>query len=127
MVVALAGIPAVAVCYYMLENLGRRKTLCVALSVGGAAIVSSKLIGSQLPSYIPLLLFFVGKCFITVSFSGLYVFTSELWPTSFRHSMMSFCSSAGRVGSMMAPLAPLLVRTVSPQYSLNSSNMIFCF
>lgn len=109
MIVALAGVPAVIVCYFMLEHLGRRKTLCSALIIGGAAIISSKSVGSQMPTYIPLMLFFIGKCFIAVSFSGLYIFTTELWPTSFRHSMMSLCSSVGRVGSMMAPLAPLLV------------------
>lgn len=108
-VVALAGTPAVVVGYLMLEHLGRRKTLCSALIIGGAAIILSKLMGTGAPEIIPLLLYFVGKCFIVVSFSGLYLFTSELWPTSARQTMMSLCSSAGRIGSMCAPMAPLLV------------------
>lgn len=53
--------------------------------------------------------FFIGKCFITVSFTGLYVYTSELWPTNIRHSMMGFCSTVGRIGAALAPMAPLLV------------------
>lgn len=108
-VVALAGTPAVVVCYFMLEHLGRRKTLCSSLIIGGVAIILSKFLNNTVADVFPLILYFLGKCFIVVSFSGLYVYTSELWPTSLRHSMMSLCSSAGRIGSMSAPLAPLLV------------------
>lgn len=57
-----------------------------------------------------LVLFLIGKFAITCSFQILYFFTSEIFPTNVRNSLLSFCSMVGRIGSMLAPQAPLLVR-----------------
>lgn len=108
-VIAIAGIPAMLICYILMETCGRRWTLCSSLLIGGASIIGSKLMPSTF-SIMSITLFFIGKCFTTVSFAGLYVYTSELWPTNMRHSVMGLCSTIGRVGAMFAPLAPLLVR-----------------
>lgn len=108
-VIAIAGIPAMLIMYVLMETCGRRWTLCSSLIISGASIIGSKLLPSSF-SVMSITLFFIGKCFITVSFAGLYVYTTELWPTNLRHSIMSLCSTIGRVGSMFAPLAPLLVR-----------------
>lgn len=107
-VIALAGIPAMLFVYFLMESLGRRWTISMSLMIGGLSIIASKI----LPPYYSVLsitFFFLGKCFITVSFTGLYVYTSELWPTNIRNSMMSFCSTIGRIGAALAPMAPLLV------------------
>lgn len=56
-----------------------------------------------------LVAFFCGKCCLTVAYTVLYVFTTELFPTSSRHSMFSICSMFGRFGSVVAPQIPLLV------------------
>lgn len=45
----------------------------------------------------------------TGSFWLLYFFTSEIFPTSCRNSLLSFCSTVGRFGSMLAAQTPLLV------------------
>lgn len=107
-VIAIAGIPAMLICYILMETCGRRWTQCSALIISGVCIVGSKLLPPDF-SILSIALFFIGKCFITVSFTGLYVYTSELWPTNLRHSIMSLCSTVGRIGAMFAPLAPLLV------------------
>lgn len=95
-------------CYYMMEKLGRRWTLFSSLLIGGASIICSKLLPPNL-SALSIALFFIGKLFITVAFTGLYIYTSELWPTNMRHSIMGLCSTMGRIGAMGAPFAPLLV------------------
>lgn len=108
MVIAMAGVPAMLVCYFLMESCGRRWTLCSSFLICGASIIGSKL----LPAYFSVLsitLFFIGKVFITVAFTSLYVYTSELWPTFMRHSMMGFGSTIGRVGAIFATLAPILV------------------
>lgn len=107
-VVAVAGIPAMVLCYFMMEWLGRRWTLFSSLSIGGASIVCSKLVPVHL-SALSIALFFIGKLFITVAFTSLYIYTSELWPTNMRHSIMGLCSTMGRIGAMLSPFAPLLV------------------
>lgn len=107
-VIAIAGIPAMLILYILMETCGRRWTQCSSLIITGVCIIGSKLLPPDF-SIMSIALFFIGKCFITVSFSGLYVYTSELWPTNLRHSIMSLCSTVGRIGAMFAPLAPLLV------------------
>lgn len=107
-VIATAGIPAMLICYILLETCGRRWTLCSSLAIGGICIIGSKLLPINF-TILSITFFFLGKCFITIAFTGLYVYTSELWPTNIRHSMMALCSTIGRIGAMFAPLAPLLV------------------
>lgn len=58
---------------------------------------------------VQLALYLVGKLAITASFTVLYVFTAELFPTNARHSMIGVCSTIGRMGSALAPQTPLLV------------------
>lgn len=107
-VIAIAGIPAMILCYFMMERLGRRWTLFSSFIIGGTSIVCSKLMPDHLQA-LSIALFFIGKLFITVAFTSLYIYTSELWPTNMRHSIMGLCSTMGRIGSMFAPFAPLLV------------------
>lgn len=61
-------------------------------------------------SWLTTLLYLAGKVAITQAFSGIYMYTSELFPTHARHSLLGFCSTVGRVGSIVAPQMPLLVR-----------------
>jgi hypothetical protein len=56
-----------------------------------------------------LIVFLAGKCAITIAFTGVYVFTAELFPTELRHTMLGTCSMVGRIGSIIAPQTPLLV------------------
>lgn len=107
-VVAIAGVPAMLFVYFLMEACGRRWTLILSLLIGGTCIIASKLMPSNF-TILSITLFFIGKCFITVAFTGLYVYTNELWPTSIRHTMMGLCSALGRIGSSFAPMARLLV------------------
>ncbi|XP_017134832.1 solute carrier family 22 member 3-like [Drosophila miranda] len=54
-------------------------------------------------------LYFMAKMTSTGSFVILYFFTSEIFPTNCRNSLLSFCSMVGRFGSMLAPQTPLLI------------------
>ncbi|KAI5633319.1 hypothetical protein NE865_13928 [Phthorimaea operculella] len=56
-----------------------------------------------------LVLFLVGKFGIAIVFTSLYLFTSELYPTEYRHTLLAFSSMIGRVGSITAPLTPALM------------------
>lgn len=55
-----------------------------------------------------LILFLFGKFGISAVFTSLYIYTSELYPTQFRHTLLGFSSMVGRIGSITAPLTPAL-------------------
>lgn len=44
-----------------------------------------------------------GKFGLTISFTVVYIYTAELYPTVLRNLGMGLCSSAARIGSITAP------------------------
>lgn len=106
--VNLVEIPAVFFASWLMEKVGRKKVLCSCLLINSIACVATEFI-SQDDHVGRLFMYIIGKCGVTISFTVLYVFSSELFPTSIRHSFMNACSTAGSVGSIIAPLTPLLV------------------
>lgn len=63
---------------------------------------------SDMPT-LQLCVYLLGKFGATVAFTVCYIITSEIFPTSLRHSLMGTCSMFGRIGSMVSPQTPLLV------------------
>lgn len=47
------------------------------------------------------------------AFVIVYIYTTELFPTELRHSLLGFCSMFGRIGSMVAPQVPLLGKYIA--------------
>lgn len=47
---------------------------------------------------------------MTIAYTVLYMYCTEMFPTCLRHSLLSVCSMFGRIGSITAPQVPLLVR-----------------
>lgn len=107
-VTALGGLPSILFLIYFLKHFGRPKCISISLLITSFAIIVAKYLPEE---YVitELILFFVAECFSSTAFSAVYLHTSELYPTPLRHSMMGICSTVGRLGSISAPLAPLLV------------------
>lgn len=55
----------------------------------------------------------LGKFSITVAFTVVYIYTTEMFPTNLRHSLLGCCAMCGRVGSIVAPQTPLLAQYYS--------------
>ncbi|CAK1585779.1 unnamed protein product [Parnassius mnemosyne] len=55
---------------------------------------------------VSLTLYLIGKYSIAVVMTSVYVYTAELYPTKYRHSLFAFSSMMGRIGSIVAPLTP---------------------
>lgn len=110
MLICTAEIPGFVVTNLLSGRIGRKWTLSLSLFVCGLSCIATPFIPTDSGSIVELSLFFVGKAAITVSFTVLYVFTSEMFPTSVRNSLVLICSMVGRIGSMAAPQTPLLVR-----------------
>ena len=59
-----------------------------------------------IPSAVMLML---GKSGASGAFSVIYIYTSELFPTSVRNTAVGVCSMTGRVSAMLAPQLAVLV------------------
>lgn len=79
----------------------------ISFVITGFSILASSYYSND--ATISLMFFFLAKLFINHSFTYLYVYTNEMWPTVLRNTVMGFLSMLGRFGSIAAPLAPLLV------------------
>lgn len=53
--------------------------------------------------YVALALEMTGKFGFTMAFSIVYIYTAEIYPTVLRNVGMGMCSSAARIGSIIAP------------------------
>lgn len=56
-----------------------------------------------------LAMYLIGKLSIAIVMMSLYIYTSEIYPTKYRHSLLAFSSMVGRIGAMTAPLTPAFV------------------
>lgn len=118
MLISSVEIPAYILTYFIMGRVGRRWSLCGTMLLSGLACLGTLLVEPKSVedtndnSMGQLVLYLVGKFAITASFSILYVYTTEIFPTNMRNGLMSTCSMIGRVGSMLAPQTPLLVRHI---------------
>lgn len=129
-VVCLIELPSYFATNILMEKLGRRKTMFLGMIGSGIFCILSELIAGSMTKTI---LFIVGKMLITISFSCLYIFTIEVFPTSKRHQFFSICSVVGRIGSILTPLTPILGKHVHSSlplilfstFSLSSALLLF--
>lgn len=107
LIVSLGSVPSAMVTYLMLKHLHRRWATNISFIIAGCAILASKFFSSY--ATLSIIFFFIGKLFSQHSVNIVYLYTNEMWPTVLRHRIMGICSTIGRLGSIAAPLTPLLV------------------
>ncbi|XP_033326051.2 organic cation transporter protein isoform X2 [Megalopta genalis] len=108
--VAIVEIPAYFLTWFMTDWLGRKITLSSSFLLSGVFCLAIQFVPSGSWSFIPLILYMGGKWCITMSFSTVYIYTAELFPTNVRHSLLGICSMTGRMGSILSPQTPLLAQ-----------------
>ncbi|CAK1542337.1 unnamed protein product [Leptosia nina] len=107
MLVAFVEIPANFVCLLVLDRFGRKRVLITMYVLSACLCISLSFIPKG-QKWWSLVLYLSGKFSITVAYSSVYIYVSEVFPTRVRQSLLAVCSSLGRVGSTLAPLTPLL-------------------
>ncbi|XP_046723252.1 LOW QUALITY PROTEIN: solute carrier family 22 member 6 [Silurus meridionalis] len=98
--------PAKLVALVMLTFLGRRLTQGTCL-LAAFVIFTNIFIPKDL-QVMRTTLAVLGKGFTSASFTCVYLFTGELYPTVIRQTGMGFASTMARIGSMAAPVVLIL-------------------
>lgn len=109
--IMVAEMPAAIITYYSLKFWDRRTSMCGAMVIAGIATILSTFVPTNYTHVIRICLF-VAMCATSSGFGVLYIYSAEIWPTNMRNTLMNLCSMIGRFGSMLAPLAILLVRSL---------------
>lgn len=108
--VTMVEIPGYCFTWLLTDRIGRKPMLSGAFLLSGIFCLAIQFVPTGTWSYGPLLLYMAGKMCITAAFSTTYIYTAEIFPTTLRHSLLGFCSMAGRIGSILSPQTPLLMQ-----------------
>ncbi|XP_047517099.1 organic cation transporter protein-like isoform X1 [Pieris napi] len=105
---ALVEIPGYCLSVLTLDRFGRKASIMTAFFVCGLSLLGLPFIPEHV-QWAQTCLNLLGKLAISMVFSSIYIYTSELYPTSVRHTMVALCSMGGRIGQLIAPQTPLLM------------------
>ena len=100
-VIYLAQIPGYYSAAFASEKLDRKWTIAVYLLLGGASAYF--LSQARSDAAITLAGFWL-SFFMNGTYAGIYAYTPELYPTSFRATGMGVASAFGRIGGLAAPI-----------------------
>ncbi|KAL6097782.1 slc22a13 [Pungitius sinensis] len=106
-VFGLVELPARVGSLPLIQHFGRKKCLAGVLCFGGAACLGILVIPEDLPVMVTVIAV-LGKFAATASFSIVYVYTAELYPTTLRQNGVGLNSMCARVAGILAPLIRLL-------------------
>lgn len=102
-------IPGTFVSIYSNKWLGRKLTLMTANCVTGVSCLLITVVPQSSAAH--LALGCVGLWGMSISFSTVYLYAGELFPTVVRNSGVGLSSTVARVGSMVAPFVATLSHT----------------
>ncbi|CAB3241195.1 unnamed protein product [Arctia plantaginis] len=105
--VSLSSTAAGAILLYVLTKFKRKAPLILCLTLTGVFCVSQSFVPKGY-RWLSTLLYVCGKINSSITIKMAYLYTTELFPTYTRNTMLALCSSLGRIGAILAPLTPLL-------------------
>ncbi|MBB2482288.1 MFS transporter [Bacillus sp. APMAM] len=109
-IIYLAQIPGYFTAAYLNDRIGRKKVIISYLALGAIAAIGMSL------SHTPTAIIISGFCMsmlMTGSYSGIYAYTPEQYPTFIRSTGTGSASSFGRIGGL---LAPIIIGLVYPAF-----------
>ncbi|XP_070534530.1 organic cation transporter protein-like isoform X2 [Ptychodera flava] len=110
-IVAGVEIPAALPAWWVIHKYGRRWPLCLSMALCGLFLSGSAFMNN--PTAL-IALVVAAKFSNSVSFSTIYIFTAELFPTTVRNSGIGITSTLARFGTIVSPYAMLLVNIWHP-------------
>ncbi|OCT81763.1 solute carrier family 22 member 6-A isoform X1 [Xenopus laevis] len=86
---------------------GRKFTQLMSLILGGVVILANSFVPHEMQTVRTGMAVF-GKGCLAASFSCVFLYTTELYPTVIRQSGLGLCSTMARIGGIVAPLVKIL-------------------
>ncbi|XP_026496214.1 organic cation transporter protein-like isoform X1 [Vanessa tameamea] len=105
---SLTAFPGDYLAFLCFKKFGRNISLRCAYICSACFLIAQTYTPESL-SWLKVALFLFGKLGVAFCFTGVYTYSLELFPTSVRGTLVGCGNTAARVGSMLAPLTPLLV------------------
>ncbi|PAV82450.1 hypothetical protein WR25_16268 [Diploscapter pachys] len=102
---AIIEIPAVIAVYFLIDRIGRRFLIALGFFLAGTCLIANwALSKSSLADSIPLAIvqMLITKGSIAGTYTAIYTYTPELFPTPIRNTAMGCCSTIARVGAITA-------------------------
>ncbi|XP_067311710.1 solute carrier family 22 member 7-like isoform X2 [Pseudorasbora parva] len=101
-------VPAKILCYYSLNNVGRRVTQSGTLVLTGFCILINIITPTEYWTFRTVIAV-LGKGLSEASFTAVFLYTTELYPTVMRQNGLGYTSFMARLAASICPLIMLLV------------------
>lgn len=109
-----ADVPGTILVQLLMNRVKRKTLLFSAHFLVGIFIVATSFIPKEYP-WIVIFCFVVAKSLLHLATVVMNQFTSEMFPTNIRTTVLNIASTCAQVGSMIAPFIVILVRNLSFQ------------
>ncbi|XP_010768095.1 solute carrier family 22 member 7-like [Notothenia coriiceps] len=107
LIYGLIELPAKALIYFAMNKVGRRSSQGGALVLTGLCIFCNMFVPQDMGLF-RTAVGALGKMFAEASFTCVYLYTTELYPTVMRQNGLGYSSFMGRIGVSISPLIILL-------------------
>ncbi|KAJ7333868.1 hypothetical protein OS493_015961 [Desmophyllum pertusum] len=103
----MVNFPSTVICCYTLKRFGRRLTYCVFMLIGGVTCLLAVAVPTNQQAAVVTLVIFARFC-VVATFTSIYLYTAELYPTVIRNNGVGACSTVARIGGIITPYIVLL-------------------
>ncbi|KPI99794.1 Solute carrier family 22 member 3 [Papilio xuthus] len=107
MLATAMSFPGELMSLYLMTKVGRKFPLIYGFLLCGILCVATGWV-PEAYTWLKITVFLMGKLIVSVCYTGVITYTMELFPTSVRGTMLGVSSVSGGIGSLLAPLTPIL-------------------
>ncbi|CAI4231727.1 unnamed protein product [Auanema sp. JU1783] len=107
---ALSGlmeIPSMILVYCLIDKVGRKPLVSMGLLTAGLCLIVNWIVGDSIPTYAAVMQTMIAKGAITVAYTVMYTYTTELFPTILRNTAVGCCSTVARIGAITSSCVAL--------------------
>ncbi|XP_053406151.1 organic cation transporter protein-like isoform X2 [Mercenaria mercenaria] len=101
-------IPSQVISFCLLNRIGRKWTMILWYAISGISLIIATVLltvfeDNEVAGIVATAFSLIGKSAITGSFSIVFLYTPEIYPTNYRNSGLGISSSISRIGGILAP------------------------